>query len=308
MHMFAAISGTEFLQLLVNGLIMGSAYGLVGVAFGIILGVTGRFHFAFTATYALAAYLAAETEISWGVNFWLSLVIGALVAAVLGAAIEFAVYRRLAAKAGAYALLIIFVASLGLSVAGENIISLIWIKEASLQIQNLSLKAVNVGSVTFSNLSIYRVVVGWALILALGAVLSRTSLGRSIRAVRVNPEMSLAVGIDPARIYLIVFAVGSGLGGVAAVFDAAQTAATPAMGFNPLFYGFVVAFLAGSATAPPLVGLVGVGIGLVESLSGLWLSSQWSALVVFTILFLYVAARPLELRHLTRRFIPARAG
>ena len=80
-----------------------------------------------------------------------------------------------------------------------------------------------------------------------------------IRAVRVNPEMSMAVGVTPETIYLAVFAVGSFLGGVAAVFDAAKTAATPDMGFNPLFYAFVVAFLAGAAAPPVVVGLVGAG-------------------------------------------------
>lgn len=307
MEILAAVSWTEFLQLFVNGLIKGSAYGLVGVAFGIILAVTGRFHFAFTVTYTISAYIAAQVGQSWGLNFWFSLILGSLVGAVLGLAMEFLAYRRLAVKAGAYALLVIFVASLGLSIAGENLIALIWIKEASKQIQNFTATGINVGSVTFSNLSVYRVAVGWGLILLLGAAMSWTGLGRSIRAVRVNPEMSLAVGIDPGRIYLIVFAIGSFLGGVAAVFDATQTAATPSMGFNPLFYGFVVAFLAGTATPPPLVGLVGVAIGLVESLSALWLSTQWSSLVVFTILFVYVALRPLEIRRLSRRLLPLRA-
>lgn len=306
--MVASLNGAEALQLTVNGLINGSAYALVGVAFGLILGVTGRFHFAFTATYTISAYMAAQIGQSWGLDFWISLVMGALVGTVLGVAIEYLIYRQLAFKAGAYALLIIFVASLGLSIAGENLIALVWIKEASKQIQNLALKGITVGSVTFSNLSLYRVIVGWVLILVLGLMLSRTSLGRMIRAVRVNPEMSLAVGINPVAIYVAVFAIGSFLGGVAAVFDATQTAATPGMGFTPLFYGFVVAFLAGTARPPLIVGLVGVLIGLIESLSGLWLSSQWSSLVVFTILFVYVALRPVHITQLVGRLTPARAA
>jgi branched-chain amino acid transport system permease protein len=303
----AKLSMAEFLQLSVNGLINGTAYGLLGVAFGSILGVTGRFHFAFTVTYALSAYIAAQVGQSWGMPFWAALLLGAAAGAVLGMALEWVLYQRLARKAGVYALLIIFVASLGLSIMGVNLISLVWIKSASKQIQGFNIKAINVGSTTFTNLQLYRVLSAWLLILALGLILSRTGLGRMIRAVRVNPEMSLAVGVSPAAIYLVVFAVGSFLGGVGAVFDAAQTAATAGMGFNPLFYAFVVAFLAGTGSPPVVIGLVGLVIGVIESWSGLFLSSQWSSLVVFTILFIYVALRPVQLRQLTRRLSPARA-
>ena len=308
MAILASLNWPEFQQLTVNGLINGSAYALVGVAFGLILGVTGRFHFAFTVTYTLSAYIAAEVGQTWGLSFWVSMVLGAVVGAVLGVLIEFLVYRQLARKAGVYALLIIFVASLGLSIAGENVISLIWIKEASKNINGITLKGINVGSVTFSNLSVDRVITGWVLILLLGVLLSRTKLGRMVRAVRVNPEMSLAVGVNPESMYLVVFAVGSFLGGIAAVFDATQTAASPGMGFNPLFYAFVVAFLAGTGSSPLRIGAVGLAIGLIESWSGLWLSSQWSSLVVFTILFVFIALRPVQLTQLTRRLLPNRVA
>ena len=77
----------------------------------------------------------------------------------------------------------------------------------------------------------------------LGVVLQRTTFGRMVRAVRVNPEMSLVIGVNPETIFLAVFAIGSFLGGIAAVFAAAKTAATPQMGFTPVFYAFTVAFL-----------------------------------------------------------------
>jgi branched-subunit amino acid ABC-type transport system permease component len=56
--MHGLLTLNNFEQLLVNGAITGTAYGLLGVAFGMILGVTGRFHFAFAFTYAVSAYVA----------------------------------------------------------------------------------------------------------------------------------------------------------------------------------------------------------------------------------------------------------
>lgn len=305
--MFPDLTLDNFYQLTVSGFINGTSYALLGVAFGLILGVTGRFHFAFTFTYTISAYMAAQLGESFGVPFWLCIVLGALVGAVFGVLMERLIYRPLAAKAGAYALLVIFVSSLGLAIIGRNAIGLAWISSASKQITNFTNAGYTLGPVTYTKLNVIEVLTSILLIVVLGLALNYTPLGRMIRAVRANPEMSLVVGVDPRTIYLAVFAIGSFLGGVAAVLTAAQTAASPDMGFNPLFYAFVVAFLAGLTASPFTVGVVGILLGMVESWSALFMSTQWTSLVVFGILFVYVALRPVQMRGLMRRLVPARA-
>src|SRR4051812_16809920 len=113
-------------QSVYDGIATGSAYALLGVAFALILGVTGRFHFAFGIIYALTAYIAAVVITDWGLPLLPALLIGLLVAVVLGALVEALVYRPVASRAGENALLAVFVASLGLVIAGENVIRLIW--------------------------------------------------------------------------------------------------------------------------------------------------------------------------------------
>ena len=76
----------NFLQVSLNGLINGSTYALLGVAFGLIIGVTGRFHVAFAVTYTLAAFVAAWLTMYLGAPFWAAVVAGALVAALTGSA------------------------------------------------------------------------------------------------------------------------------------------------------------------------------------------------------------------------------
>lgn len=284
----------EFAQFTVAGLISGSAYALVGVALGIILSVTGRFHFAFMFTYAISAYAAAQVGESYGFPFWPALLFGALVGTAFGVGIELLVYRPLAERSGAYTLLVIFVASLGLTIAGTNLIALIWIDSASKQISGFTNAGYFVWGLDLTKLGLIQVAVAWTLIILLGALLSYTALGRVVRAVRNNPEMSLVVGINPKVVFLQVFAIASFMGGVAAVLNATQTAAKPDMGFTPLFYAFVVAFLAGLGSPPVRVGLVGLAVGLVESWSALFMSTRWTSLVVFGILFVYVALRPVN--------------
>ncbi len=294
-------SFSEFAQFSAAGLIAGSAYALLGVSFGLILSVTGRFHFAFTFTYTIAAYAASQVGDSYGWPFWLSVLFGAVVAAVFGVLMEALVYRPLAARSGAYTLLVIFVASLGLAIIGRNVISLIWIDSASRQIRGFTNVGYHVIGLDLTKLGILQVIVSWALVILLGGLLTYTNLGRVVRAVRVNPEMSLVVGINPKVVYLAVFAIGSFMGGVGAVINATQTAAQPDMGFTPLFYAFVIAFLAGLGSHPIRVGIVGLAIGLVENWSALFLSTRWTELVVFGILFVYVALRPVNWSDFRRR-------
>lgn len=66
-----------------------------------------------------------------------------------------------------------------------------------------------------------------------------------------------------------------------------------------------MAFLAGLGSHPVRVGLVGLAIGLVESWSAMFLATRWTALVVFGILFVYVALRPVKVSDLRRRLRPA---
>lgn len=284
----------NFLQVTANGLINGSTYALVGVGFSLIIGVTGRFHIAFAMTYALAAFVAAWLGMFLGVPFWIALFIGALAAAVLGAAIDRFVYWPIALKSGDIGLLMVFVASLGVSIIGRNVLALTTIQNTATVVNGFTNTGVNLGPVTISTLSIATVVTSWVLIVLVSILLSRTAVGRMIRAMRANWEMALCVGIEPATVTLIVFALGSFLGGVAGVLQAALTSATPDMGFGALFYALVIAFVAGLSSPPLVVAAVGLALGLVESWTTLVMPTTWTALVVFGILFFYAALRPLR--------------
>ena len=259
-----------------------------------IIGVTGRFHVAFAMTYTLAAFVAAWIGMWLGAPFWIALIAGALAAAVVGVAIDRFVYWPILLRTGSSGLLMVFVASLGVSIVGRNAIALTTLATPATVVGGIANSGIAVGPATVSTLNLATAGVDWLLIVATSLLLARTSVGRVIRAVRANPEMALCVGIDPGRVTAIVFALGSFLGGAAGVFQAALTSATPDMGTTPLFYALVVAFVAGLSSPPLVVAALGLALGLVESLTTLVLPTTWTALVVFGILFVYVALRPLR--------------
>jgi branched-chain amino acid transport system permease protein len=298
------VSLEQVAQLTVAGVINGSFYALVGAGFGLILGVTGRFHYAFALVFTLSAYVTSVLESPAGWPMPAAIVGGLLAAIVLGTAIERFVYRPLARASGAVSLLTIFISSLGLTIAGINLITLAW-TAFSRSIELVPLRPINLGAISFTSIEATLVIVSWLLILALSGLLSFSDLGRSIRAARGNPQLARILGLDPDIIYLSVFALGSLLCGAAGILDGARFAVHPNMGIRPVMFAFVVAFLGGTRNGPIVVGLAGLFIGLVESLSGLFVSPQWSSLVVFSVLFIYLVLHPVDFRALRGRIVPA---
>lgn len=285
---------TLFQQLFVNGIITGTRYGALGVGFGLILGVTGRFHFAYSITYVVTAY-AAILAAEQGVPLVLALIIGLAVGAILGMLIEGIIYRPLQTSAPTLALLAIFISSLGIVIAGQNLIRLYAGSRSKILDTGFTVKGLSLGENTFTSLDVVMVISLWAVILGVWALIRFSEPGRMINAVRVNPEMARVVGVDSGRIYLAVFGIGSVVAGSVAILSAMKYAALPDMGQQPTFLAFVVAFLAGIGSGPLRTALTGLAVGMIESLSGLWLSSQWAPLVVFSLLFIYVAVKPFSL-------------
>jgi branched-subunit amino acid ABC-type transport system permease component len=292
----------EVAQLFTNGVLNGAGYGLLGAAFALILGTTGRFHFALALNYALAAFLAAVLEEEAGLPLGPAVLIGLAAGVLLSVLCEGAVYRPLASRAGVSTLLSVFVASLGIVIAGQNAMTLLW-GSTTRPLTGLAESSVHISSVRFSSFALALLIAAILLCGALEAILRRTGLGRQILAVRVNPLMASSVGVDVGRIFLVVFAIGGLLAGVAAMFQGLRFATTPAMGTTPIFYALVVAFFAGTHRGPVAQLGTGIAIGAVESLSTLWLTAKLSSLVVFGLLLLYLSQTEIRatLERLARR-------
>jgi len=287
-------SGSEVLQALVNGVINGCAYGLLAVGFALILSVTARFHFAYALTYALAAFLAAVLERVYGLPLLPAAAAGLTAAAAVGVACDTVVYRPLSERAGSGVMLVVFVASLGIVIAGENALSLAW-GSGPRNLTGIGTHSISVAGTTFTTLDVISVVLSVTLTGGLWLVLSRSGFGRQIKAVRANAQMSTAIGIDVHRVHSAVFAIGSLIGGVAALLYGLKYAASPDMGENAVFYALIVTFLAVSSSSPLRLLAVGVGVGLVERVAGIWLSPQLSTGVVFVLLLAFLSHRSLRI-------------
>ena len=187
-------------QLTVNGIFRGAAYGLLGVGFALILGVTGRFHFAYSFTYTLAAYMVVLVHRSRRARRSGSRPCSGIARRRRSSAsgIERFVYRPLAVRAGRHrpARHLRGVARHRASPARTSSASVLGSSQQIL----LGARAgapPPLWEVHFLNFDVWQSVSSAIVLVVLASLLLKfTPLGRSIKATRVNPELARIIGID----------------------------------------------------------------------------------------------------------------
>jgi branched-chain amino acid transport system permease protein len=282
--------GTSLLgQLLLNGLVAGSAYALVALGFSLIYGVTRFFHFAHGAVFAWGAYAALVMSVSAGLPLALSVPLAILAATLLGAGIELAIYRPLRDRYAST--LVLLIASLGIYVVLQNTISLIFGDDVKTLRTGVVQEGFSLLGARITPIQVLTVGVAAALLVVTGLVLAGTRIGKAIRAVANDPELAVVTGVDSKRIILLTFAVGSALAAVAAILAALDVDMTPTMGMNALLMG-VVATIIGGVGSIPGAAVGGLLLGVAQQL-GVWqIGSQWQDAIAFAILLAFLLLRP----------------
>lgn len=280
-------------QAVVGALPDGALYGVLAAGLGLVFSVTGRLHFAMAATFVLTVYVAGDL-VERGLPTLPSIVVGVGAGVALGLVVELLVYAPIVRRGPDVALLSVFVAAIGIVTAVENLIRLVWPEVDSRQLpapltpRRLELP----GGVGLTNVELFLLLVALAFVVGLDLVLRRTVFGQQVRATQGNPRLAVLIGISERRVRLWVFAIGSLLFSVVAVLTAVRSSVTPSGGLGPTFLAVVVVFLAGVGSSPLRYLVAGVAVGVAEALAAVYISSAWSSIVVFGVLFGYIALTP----------------
>ncbi|MGH7799560.1 MAG: branched-chain amino acid ABC transporter permease [Thermodesulfobacteriota bacterium] len=276
-------------QLLINGIIAGSIYALIAIGFGLIYGTTRFFHFAHGAVFTAGAYFAYTFKVLWGLPFYPSLVLAVFLASLLGVLIEVVVYRPLRHREATS--LILLLASLGVFIVIQNIISLIFGDDTKTIRSGIVQEGINIFGARITPIQITIMAVSVLLFVVSGLIIKYTKIGKAIRAVANDPELAKISGIDSERIILLTFLFGSALAGVAAILISLDTDMTPMMGFYALIMG-VIAVIVGGVGSIPGAAFGGLLLGLAQHL-GVWkISSEWQDAIAFVILLIFLLFRP----------------
>nr|VFK31870.1 MAG: branched-chain amino acid transport system permease protein [Candidatus Kentron sp. MB]VFK34837.1 MAG: branched-chain amino acid transport system permease protein [Candidatus Kentron sp. MB]VFK76974.1 MAG: branched-chain amino acid transport system permease protein [Candidatus Kentron sp. MB] len=276
------------MQILSNLLFWWSSIFLLALSFYIIFKPTGIFHLSHAFSITLPAYCV---YFLLGHHLPIPLALGlALISAVaFGILNELLFYRLLRDTKDAG--LKMLVLSLGVYVLCQNLLSAFFGDE----IKPLSAELFS-GKYSFSDIFYTRIqLVGlFTAAMVFGFTLflwRRTRLGKAIRAISENPELSRIFGIPKEKIILLAFALGSAYAGIAGILIGFDTGITPTMGFSLLLYGIVAMIIGGTES------LWGIAVGALilataQTLAAYYMDTRWTDAVTYLILIAFLIFRP----------------
>jgi branched-chain amino acid transport system permease protein len=277
----------ELLQHLVNALILGSTYALLGIGLTLIFGIMRVVNFTHGELYALGAYAVFFLEVSLGVNFFLALVLAVIVGCAVGAAIEFVLLRPLLDADIDTTMLVM----IGAWIVMQNTELLYWGGVSKAVMTPFPEEPLQIGSVFVSWLRLFVLVVALILIGATYALINRTKLGKAMRATFQDRDTAALMGVNIKGIYTATFAIGSGLAAAAGALLGPVFLVTPSMGDLASLKAFAIVILGGlgNITGATLGGFI---LAFVEEIGAGYISSGYRDAMGFLIIIIVLLFKP----------------
>jgi branched-chain amino acid transport system permease protein len=277
----------ELLQHLVNALILGSTYALLGIGLTLIFGIMRVVNFTHGELYALGAYAVFLLEASLGVNFFLALAIAVIVGCAVGAAIELVLLRPLQGADIDTTMLVM----IGAWIVMQNAELLYWGGASKAIMTPFPEQPLQIGPIFVSWLRIFVLVVGLALIGATYLLINRSKLGKAMRATFQDRDTAALMGVNIKGIYTATFAIGSGLAAAAGALLGPVFLVTPTMGDLASLKAFAIVILGGlgNITGATLGGFI---LAFVEEIGAGYVSSGYRDGMGFLIIIVVLLLRP----------------
>lgn len=277
-----------FLQQMVNGIIIGSVYALVALGLTMSFGLMNIVNFAHGQFVMMGAFFCYFALALLKVNFVFAALISMVLTFVVGIVLERYSFRfaRLNPVNG-------LMISIGLILILENSAIVLFGVEAK-TIDPIFPGVVNVIDLVFAYQRLFAFLCAALLLLLLFAFLKTTKTGKAIRAIPQDREAAELMGINVNRITGISFGLGCALASIAGVLLGSLFIVSPFMGERPLVKAFVIITLGGFGSIPGAV-VGALIIGVLESLAGAFVSSEWQDAFGFVILILVLLVKPMGL-------------
>ena len=271
---------------LLTGVALGSIYALLALGLCLIFGMLGVVNFAHGAFFMVGAFLGVYFLGLTG-NFFFSLLLVPIVTGGIGLVTERFLIRPLYGRGIDYPLLLTF----GLSYVLIEVMRVTFGIEGLPSITPDSLKgSMNVGIGYFPKYRIFLIVMTALIILGIWFFIQKTRYGLINKAGSRDPEIVKVLGVDVAKVWLLVFGIGTAIAGLSGILASPTRSVNPEMGIPILAESFVVTVVGGMGS--PIGAVVaGLLVGVVYSLTSLF-APALAELSIFVLMAVVLLIRP----------------
>ncbi len=279
----------EFLSYLVSGISLGSVYAIIALGYTMVYGIAKMLNFAHGDIIMVGGYISLMAISSLGLPSWLAVILAMIVCTVLGILIEGLAYKPLRSAPS----LAVLITAIGVSYFLQNAALLIWgaSPKAYTPVIAGAVKLFD-GQLTVSYVSLLTVAVCLVIMAALTVFTSKSKMGKAMRAVSEDKAAAQLMGINVNFTISMTFAIGSALAAVAGVLlCSSYTSLMPTTGSMPGIKAFTAAVFGGIGSIPGAF-LGGILLGMIESLSKAYISTQLANSIVFAVLIVTLLVRP----------------
>ena len=273
---------------IVNGLLLGGLYGIIGIGMSMIFGIVRMVNLAHGDLVILASYLSLVTMLYFHVSPLMTLVLVIPAMCVIGFLLQYYLLNRVLAKGMNPPLLVAF----GLSIILQNLLLLIFTPDARALLTSISVKTIPVGG--FLNLPVVYLVdfIGSIITIALlSRFFNRTYLGKAIRAASDDEGAAQLMGINTKTIYGVAMALAAGTAAVAGVLVGMTFTFYPHTGSEYLFIAFGVAIIAGLGSMKGTF-VAGIILAVAQLLGGHFLGPGYQMVSGHIVLLIVLLVKP----------------
>jgi neutral amino acid transport system permease protein len=278
----------DVLQTTLNGFSLGAIYALGAVGLTLVYGILKLTNFAHGDYLTFGAYMAYLVNVTWGAPIVVAVFWAMLATALLGLLFERTLWGPMRKRKAGFLQLILM--SLGLAFLLRAIIQWFWSTEIrQLDVDNTS--TVEVLGLRIGETELIVVVVGVAVLVAVGLMLKYSLLGKRMRALSDDLDLAETAGINTRRVIFYTWVFSGALAGLAGVMAAATTNLRPELGFELLLPIFAAVILGGIGDAFGALA-AGMVLGVMTEWSTLVIDARWKVAVGFVVLVVVLIVRP----------------
>jgi branched-subunit amino acid ABC-type transport system permease component len=255
------------------------------VGYNLIYGILKFINFAHGEVVALGAFLAF-LFLSMGMPLYAAAILSIVLTSFAGIVIERAVYRPLR-KAPRLSLL---VAAISLSIVIQSLLLLYFGADVR-SIPREAAEPIELAGAAITQVQLAIIMASVVMVVMIELFLTKTKLGKEIRATADNPELAKTIGIDSDRVIMMTFALASALAAVAGILSAMDHSFNYLMGVNIGIKAFTASVIGGIGSIPgSFIG--GYLLGIVENFGVLFIPSGYKDAISFLLLILFLLLRP----------------